>query len=493
MTDAGYWDSPSCGCMLGLAIGDALGAPVEFMARAEIVAQYGPDGIQDFVSHHGLAAGTYTDDGQMSVATARGILDWRAGAEWAKRAGSESDLDALALALWGRYVEWSHSPECPQGSPGATVLSSLRAGVRLTLRDPVNKQGKGCGGVMRVAPLGLIGLGARAFEAGACAATLTHRHPTSDAAAGFLVQLIDDVVSEGSLSDAIDHARETLTGWEGHRSTLDAVDTAVRLAAERGDAYEAIGQIGHVGIEEPSARGKGWVAEEALGVALYCALRHEDDFAAALRAAVNISGDSDSTGALTGAILGAARGAEAIPQSWRERVANSELLVDFGARLAAICDDHHVLIDGLASEPTYPQRRPLTSLDVDGLLAYLPWLELVERAVREGGDVGPMDGAEVIFRAPGSAVERRSKFWTELYGQGWVVVFNWGSWELGQRLYDHPEGIAEADLPTLRRLCTTIARTDHMSDGAYDLALARGVFAAIVRRLAELRRLGEAP
>jgi ADP-ribosyl-[dinitrogen reductase] hydrolase len=336
MTDIEYLDNRSCGCMLGLAIGDALGAPVEFMNRAEILARFGPDGIQDLTPYHGLPAGTYTDDGQMSMATARGILDWRAGADWATSAGSESDMDALALAIWKRYVEWSHSPECPKGSPGATVLASLRAGVPLTLSHPVNKQGKGCGGVMRVAPLGLVGLGPKAFAAGARAATLTHRHPTSDTSAGFLAQLIDHLLAGESVDEAVALTRETLLQWDEHSSTLDAVDSAVRLAADFGDAYDAIGQIGHVGVEESSAHGKGWVAEEAMGIALFCALRHQDDFAAALRAAVNISGDSDSTGSITGAILGAALGAEAIPEAWREQVANGELLVDLGQELAEL-------------------------------------------------------------------------------------------------------------------------------------------------------------
>lgn len=489
MTNLDYWDSPGCGCMLGLAIGDALGAPVEFSSRAEIVARYGPDGIQDFEPRHGQPAGTYTDDTQMSVATARGILDWRAGPGWATEPGSAADLDALALAVWGRYVEWSRSPECPQGSPGAQTLASIHAGVPLTLQHPVNRWARGCGGVMRVAPLGLIGLGSHAFEAGARCATLTHRHPISDTASGFLAQLIDHAVADESLTDAVTHAREELVRWKRHEATLDAIDTAVRLATEPVDTYRAIGQIGHVGVEEPTAHGKGWVADETLGIALFCALRYEDDFAAAVRAAVNISGDSDSTGSVTGAILGAALGAEKIPQGWRERVADAELLVDLGSRLAAVRDDHRALVE-VAPEPSGLTRRPITSRDIDRLLAYLPTLETIERAVREGGEIGPIDGAEIISRAPASTKDCRRELFDELYGNGWIVVFDWTSWELGRRLYDHPEGIAEVDLATLRRLCTTIARAEKFADGTFDLALARGVFASIVRRLGKLRRAG---
>ena len=336
MSDAAQAESRGCGCLLGLAIGDALGAPVEFSTRAQIVAQYGAGGIQELAPRAGRPAGTYTDDGQMSVATARGILDWRAATGWPARTGGEPDLEALALAVWARYVEWSRSPECPQGSPGAQVLASIRGGVPLTLQHPVNVWGKGCGGVMRVAPLGLIGLGRRAFEAGARCATLPHRHPPSDTAAGFLAQLVDYLRAGAPLADAAARAREALVGWPGHEETLDAVDAAVRLAASPADVYEAVGQIGHVGVEESSEHGKGWVAEETLGIALYCALRFRDDYAAAVRAAVNISGDSDSTGSVTGAIVGAAGGVGVIPQAWQEQVADSGLLLELGRRLAAI-------------------------------------------------------------------------------------------------------------------------------------------------------------
>ncbi len=336
MSDAALRESRGCGCLLGLAIGDALGAPVEFSTRAQIVAQYGPGGIQELAPRAGQPAGAYTDDSQMSVATVRGMLDWLAATGWSAGGGREPDLDALALAVWARYVEWSRSPECPQGSPGAQVMASIKGGVPLTLQHPVNVWGKGCGGVMRVAPLGLIGLGRWAFEAGARCATLTHRHPTSDTAAGFLAQLVDHLLADAPLPDAVARAREALVGWPGHEETLDAVDAAVRLAAAPTDVYEAIGQIGHVGVEELSEHGKGWVAEETLGIALYCALRCRDDYAAAVRAAVNISGDSDSTGSVTGAIVGAAGGVEAIPSAWKEQVADSGLLLELGRRLAAI-------------------------------------------------------------------------------------------------------------------------------------------------------------
>ena len=322
------------GCMLGGAVGDALGAPVEFRTRAGILRAFGPEGIQEFAPGR-QSPGSYTDDTQLSVATARGILDWFASTGWAPGAAEAPDLDALALKIWDRYGEWARSPECPLGAPGAKCLEVIGGGRPRSLDTPVDSLGKGCGGVMRVAPVGLAGLGDATFEAAARAATLTHRHPTSDTSSGFLAVLVARLVHGAALAIAFDGAREELLAWDGHEETLDVVDTALSLlGSELGD-YEAIGRIGHVGVEEPEAHGKGWVAEEALGIGLFCALRHRDDFAAAVRAAANISGDSDSTAGIAGAICGAAGGVEAIPAHWVATVQNRDALIDLADRLDA--------------------------------------------------------------------------------------------------------------------------------------------------------------
>ena len=70
------------------------------------------------------------------------------------------------------------------------------------------------------------------------------------------------------------------------------------------------------------ALGQGWVGDEALAIAVYCALKYENDFEKAMIAAVNHNGDSDSTGAIAGNILGAHLGAAAIPEKY---LANLEL------------------------------------------------------------------------------------------------------------------------------------------------------------------------
>jgi ADP-ribosylglycohydrolase len=159
-----------------------------------------------------------------------------------------------------------------------------------TVDDPLNDS-KGCGGVMRVAPVGLLG-GDR-FDLACDVAALTHGHPTGYLAAGALAEILARILDGAPLPAALDAAERRLRERPGHEETLAALRAA----------------------REGSARGGGWVAEEALAVAVQCALAAES-FAHGVRLAVNHSGDSDSTGAIAGNLLGALLGADAIPQRW---------------------------------------------------------------------------------------------------------------------------------------------------------------------------------
>ena len=81
-------------------------------------------------------------------------------------------------------------------------------------------------------------------------------------------------------------------------------------------------------LENIHKLGEGWVAEETLGISLYCALRHQNDFSAGVIAAVNHKGDSDSTGAVTGNILGALSGYQAIAEQWKEDLELSDVILE---------------------------------------------------------------------------------------------------------------------------------------------------------------------
>ena len=146
------------GCLLGLAVGDALGFPAEFRPAAGDPRGLRPGGFTGMVAIHDprwpprplIAAahhppGTFTDDTQMTVALAEGLLE----------AGT-ADLDAAMEALGRRLVTWSRSPDNNR-APGVTCIDGCRrleAG--LPWREAGLAESKGCGAAMRVAPIGLL-------------------------------------------------------------------------------------------------------------------------------------------------------------------------------------------------------------------------------------------------------------------------------------------------------------------------------------------------
>jgi ADP-ribosylglycohydrolase len=298
------------GCILGHAIGDALGAPVEFMSAAEIRLRFGQFGVDDMQPWGGHPKGTYTDDTQMMRATAVGML--RA---FNCEVINKRHCDATEF-VYDRYLEWRTTQEfeSERRGPGDTCLTALASGRMGTVDDPINDS-KGAGGIMRVAPAALAYLPDRAFEGGADFAAVTHGHPSGWLAAGFYADVLSRVVRGRDLQDAVRESRELLIAYEDFDETLESVDRAVELFI----ADETIDE----GIE---VLGEGWVAEEALGIALFCALNFPEDFAEGVLASVNHGGDSDTTGALTGALLGATLGVESIPGSWTRRVEDSQAL-----------------------------------------------------------------------------------------------------------------------------------------------------------------------
>jgi ADP-ribosyl-[dinitrogen reductase] hydrolase len=308
------------GCLLGGACGDALGGAVEFDSTAAIQRRFGPGGIHEMVEAYGRV-GAITDDTQMTLWTAEGLL--RAEVRWREKGICHPpSIVAMAYARWMltqgeqpgfalHYTGWQ-----PDGwlfgvkalhsrrAPGNTCIAGLRRARMGTIDEPAN-QSKGCGGVMRVAPVGLYVK--EPFRLGAEIAAITHGHPSGYLAAGFLAALISRVAHGEQLDRAIRATKEELRGWQGHAETLAAVEAAERLAETQPQPTPAA-------IE---TLGGGWTGEEALAIALYCALTAAS-FEASIVAAVNHSGDSDSTGSICGNILGALWGIAVVPPRWLE-------------------------------------------------------------------------------------------------------------------------------------------------------------------------------
>ncbi len=315
------------GCLLGGAVGDALGAPAEFLFLPDILHRFGPGGVIDFIEFSdGL--GRITDDTQMTLFTAEGIL--KAGNKLLT--GFPEDY---LPEMYTSYLRWLHTqsgfipqqlmekPDLTGGlmelkelfrrrAPGNTCLSALQSGKMGTIDHSINDS-KGCGGVMRVAPVGLIeGLSPEmAFRVAAEAAAITHSHPSGYLPAGALAALLAFIRKGFPLEEAITRTMTLLGNWKDHGEVLNALAKAVSMASS---------MIGTPSFSLTEKLGGGWTGEEALAISVYCALCFPDDFEKAVILSVNHSGDSDSTGAITGNILGFLLGEEAIPSRWLEKL-----------------------------------------------------------------------------------------------------------------------------------------------------------------------------
>jgi ADP-ribosyl-[dinitrogen reductase] hydrolase len=307
------------GCLLGGAVGDALGAPVEFWSHDNIVAHYGAAGIQEMDAVYGRV-GAITDDTQMTLFTAEGLLRF-----WVrdvfKGIASYEDVQRFAYRRWlhtqGEPVE-DYIAEYPgwlignqalhqRRAPGGTCLEALRLENEAFYQ--YTNTSKGCGGVMRAAPCGLYSKIAPRhwYLFGEWSAKVTHRHPEGYVAAGVFAALIGHLRQGAEIA----HAVELALGAAARRQreaprTFLLLAQALRMA----DAKQKFS------VKRLSSLGAGWVAEEALAIGVYAALMAEGDFARGVRYAVNHSGDSDSTGSIAGNILGVHLGAGHIPERW---------------------------------------------------------------------------------------------------------------------------------------------------------------------------------
>jgi len=298
--------------LLGGAIGDAFGYAVEFDSISKIRTRFGSSGITEPILRDGKLI--VSDDTQMTLFTLEGML--RVGAD--DKFSVQPYVDSIRLA----YLDWLETqrggakgkgwlavqPEMQaRRAPGNTCMSALGAGGRGSIIHPINDS-KGCGGVMRVAPIGLISKGIKpeqTFQLAAEAAACTHGHPSGYLSAGAMAAMVRFLAEGADLRSATDQSLAILLSYAGHKETEEAVKAAVALAGQpcrdRAAAVETLGG--------------GWVGEEALAIGIYAALSAES-FVEAIQIATNHSGDSDSTASIAGQLWGAMNGMDGMPHVW---------------------------------------------------------------------------------------------------------------------------------------------------------------------------------
>lgn len=328
------------GCLLAGGIGDQLGNDVEFMRRSQMLDMYGPGGVRTMSRH-------ITDDTQMTLFTAEGML-----------LGRKHGMP-MPACVYQSYLDW-YATQMPRGrggafrkesalmqeerlharrAPGNTCLSALGSGDMGLIDEAINNS-KGCGGVMRTAPCGLLKVldtpdpeDAYAMQ-GAQAAAITHGHMMGWVPAAMLADMVHMILLEDgrTLRQITLDSLARMTRLFGTNAQMQGfvqlMERAVALAETDMPAHAAIGELG-----------EGWVGDEALAIAVYCALKYQDDLAACLSAAVTHDGDSDSTGAIAGNILGAWLGAEGIPKEWLEQLEMREVVGGMACKLFAAANE----------------------------------------------------------------------------------------------------------------------------------------------------------
>lgn len=292
--------------LYGLALGDALGAPTEFITLDEIRNRYGERGIQEPPT-----PALYTDDTQMTLALAEALID-----------SAGEPVETFMVSVGREFVRWLHSPENNRAPGNASMQGVRRFADGVAWREAGGIDAKGCGSAMRVAPIGYLYQANldRLREVAEASSQITHRHSAaivSSVAAAYLIKLALDQVSPDEYLGRL----YALT--EGISNDYDQALHRVGHVQGWGDEVAAMHHIG-----------QGWVAEEAVALALYCVLRYPDSYVDVVRRGANSDGDSDSIASIAGGVVAARLGLQSIPAGWIERCEKRDYIADVAERLA---------------------------------------------------------------------------------------------------------------------------------------------------------------
>lgn len=290
------------GSLIGLACGDALGGPVEFQSRSQMDQRF-PDGLREFIGGGwlSLAPGEITDDTQMTLDVARSLCAYPAG-----------DMTDLAA----RFLAWRTSDPKDIGNTTRDAIERLAHGVawheagEQTVQHRGPRASAGNGAIMRCAPVALRFRAdpVRRRTISIDVSRITHAHPQCTWASVAINQTLAALLDGASIAVAIDSGR------------TDIEDDAVCLAIE---------QVSFASRDE--IRAGGYVLD-TMGAAFWSLLQ-TDSFEEALVTAVGLGDDTDTTGAVTGALAGAYYGIEAIPVRWREQVQYADELSSLARQL----------------------------------------------------------------------------------------------------------------------------------------------------------------
>lgn len=319
------------GSLIGGAIGDALGYQIEFKRNVK---------NKEIISFNN-GTGIISDDTQMTLFTANALLFRE----------TRACMRGIALlpvdAIYESYLDWldtqnhtdnHHSISWIKNikelnesrAPGNTCISALSSGIKGTIKQPINNS-KGCGGIMRVAPIGLyMKKPELAGKFAAEASALTHGHPLGIIPSYVFSTLIwyltnTDLTIREALDKSIKQYEEKFDIFDKENKNyfIELVNKAIKLSEEDKIDIDAIKELG-----------EGWVAEETFAIAIYSCLKYSNNFKDAIVCSINHDGDSDSTGAVAGNIMGSYLGYEKIPLEYKNNIELRDEILELASDLS---------------------------------------------------------------------------------------------------------------------------------------------------------------
>jgi ADP-ribosylglycohydrolase len=243
--------------------------------------------------------------------------------------GNLADKD-YAFILKGEILEWEEL--FARRGTGETSVTALAGSIQNkygTLKNRVNRS-KGCGSVMRVAPIGLYFWKNEemAFRIGMESGALTHGHIDAILSAGYYAAFVANIIAGADIALAATGALERLRHHEGHETVAALIERAISLSSSGVPALKAMEELG-----------EGYMAEEAAALAVFVCLRYRDDFDGAVLASTTFGGNTDSIAPIAGNALGACYGLDVIPQKWIATLELQDLLSHGADRLLGRVDN----------------------------------------------------------------------------------------------------------------------------------------------------------
>lgn len=308
------------GGLWGSLVGDALGVPVEFNDRTEVQANPVVD-MRGFGTHR-QPAGTWSDDLSLLLCTAESLLRYE----------FNTDDMGKRFVRWYQEEIWTpHGKVFDVGVATARALTRIANGMRAEMAGGDDQFSNGNGSLMRMLPVSLRFAGLpdkQMLDQVHRASALTHRHPRSQMACGLFTLVIRELLNNNSTSDSFRNALSVFSM---------AYESEMWWAAEW-DYFRLLLAGDLARRPDPEIDSGGYVLN-TLTASLWCLLTTQN-FRDCVLKAVNLGGDTDTTGCVTGGMAGTAYGINSIPPEWIEQLARKDDVGSLFHEFADLCEEN---------------------------------------------------------------------------------------------------------------------------------------------------------